>query len=221
MTSALIISGGSDYSDPWHPFAETSKRIAGVLEAAGCTTLIADRVADADFHDAQLLVVNAWNEDRASAGDAALRAGIESHIGAGRPLLSVHCSVMLFGAPPESAWDGWEAITGAFWERDVSLHPPFGDAVVRIATDGHPIVAGVRDFTVQDERYSFLRMRPDVEPLAWHEHEGVEHPLLWARTVRDARVVVDLLGHDARSYDSPARRELLARAIAWLLDDLD
>lgn len=221
MTSALILSGGRDYTDPWHPFAETSKRIAGVLEAIGCTTLVEDRVAEADFHDAQLLVINAWNSDRASAGDAALRAGIESHIGAGKPLLSMHCSVMLFSAPPESAWDGWEQITGASWERGVSMHPPFGEASVHVATDRHPIVAGMHGFALEDERYAHLRVAPGVEPLAWHEHDGGEHPLVWARTVRDARVVVDTLGHDTRSYDSPAHRELLARAAAWLLDDLD
>ena len=45
MTSALILSGGRDYTDPWHPFAETSRRLAGVLETAGCTTLIEDSVA--------------------------------------------------------------------------------------------------------------------------------------------------------------------------------
>jgi uncharacterized protein len=221
VTSALIISGGRDYTDPWHPYAETSKRIAGVLETAGCTTLIEDRVADADFHDARLLVVNAWNDNRASAADAALRAGIEAHIGAGKPLLVMHCSVMLFSAPEESAWDGWEEITGARWERGITMHPPLDEARVRVGSDRHPIVAGASDFTVEDERYTDLRVRPDVEPLAWHENDGTEHPLLWARMVRDARVVVDLLGHDTRSYDSGARRELLARSIAWLLDDLD
>jgi hypothetical protein len=220
VTSALILSGGRDYTDPWHPFAETSRRLAGLLETAGCATLLEDHVADADFHDAQLLVINAWNNDLASEGDAGLRAGIESHIGAGKPVLVVHCSVMLFSAP-ESSWAGWEEITGASWERDITFHPPISEALVHVATDRHPIVAGIHDFRVQDERYTSLRVRPDVEPLAWHEHDGDLHPLLWARTVRDARVVLDALGHDARSYDSPTHRELLARAVAWLLDDLD
>ncbi len=220
MTSALIISGGRDFTDPWHPYAETSKRIAGVLETVGCTTLIEDHAADADFHDAHLLVLNAWNEDRPSEGDAALRAGIESHIGAGRPLLVVHSSVMLFNTPQGTSWDGFHEITGALWERGVSMHPPLGAAQVRVAADRHPIVAGLHDFTVEDERYSHLRMEPGIEPFAWHEHDGAEHPLVWARTVRDARVVYDALGHDTRSYDSPARRELLARSAAWLLDDL-
>jgi type 1 glutamine amidotransferase len=221
MTSALILSGGRDFTDPWHPYAETSKRIAGVLETLGCTTLIEDRMADADVHDVQLLVVNAWNEDRVSEGDAPLRDAIETHIGAGKPLLVMHASIMLFNAPPESAWEGWEELTGALWDRAVTMHPPHSEAHVHVATDRHPITEGIHDFTVEDERYTHLRVRPDVEPLAWHHETGGEHPLLWARTVRDARVVYDALGHDARSFDAPAHRELLARAASWLLGDLD
>ena len=221
MTTALIFSGGGDYTDPWHPYAETSKRIAGVLEAVGCTTLLEDRVADADFHDAHLLVLNAWNDDRPSVADAALRAAIEAHLGAGKPLLAVHASILLFSGAPESEWTGWREITGAFWERNATFHPPLSEAHVRVATDRHPIVAGVGDFTLEDERYTDLRLAPDVEGLAWHTENGREHPLLWARTHRDARVVYDALGHDTRSYDSPGRRELLARSTAWLLGDLD
>jgi type 1 glutamine amidotransferase len=221
VTTALIFSGGGDFTDPWHPWAETSRRIAGVLEAVGCTTLIEDRVADADFHDAQLLVINAWNDDRPSTGDAGLRAAIESHLGAGKPLLVVHASILLFSGAPEPEWTGWRQITGASWERTTPLHPPLSDARIRVETDRHPIVAGIRDFTVADERYTDLRVAPDVEGLAWHTENGREHPLLWARTYRDARVVYDAFGHDTRSYDSPERRELLARSTAWLLDDLD
>jgi type 1 glutamine amidotransferase len=221
VTTALIFSGGGDYTDPWHPYAETSKRIAGVLEAIGATTLIEDRVAEADFHDAHLLVLNAWNNDLPSAGDTGLRAAIESHVGAGKPLLVVHASILLFSGAPEADWAAWREITGGFWERSAPLHPPLSDAHVRVDTDKHPIVAGVREFSLQDERYTDLRVAPDVEGLAWHTEDGREHPLLWARTHRDTRVVYDAFGHDTRSYDSPERRELLARSAAWLLDDLD
>ena len=220
MTRALIFSGGGDFDDRWHPYRETSQRIAAVLETVGCTTVIEDRVAEADFHDAELLVINAWNDDVHTPAEAGLRAGIEAHVGAGKPLLVVHASIMLFSGPPESDWAGWAEITGAYWERMVTFHPEFGEAHVRVDTDRHPIVAGIHDFTLEDERYTGLRLAPDVEGLAWHTEQGSEHPLLWARTHRDARVVYDAFGHDTRSYDSPERRELLARSAAWLIDDL-
>ena len=50
MTKSLILSGGGQYADPWHPFAATSQRIAGLLAGLGhdveISELVADRVAD-------------------------------------------------------------------------------------------------------------------------------------------------------------------------------
>ena len=86
-----------------------------------------------------------------------------------------------------------------------------------MATDAHPITAGIRDFELNDERYSKLRVSPDSEQLAWHEFEGDRHPVLWAHRHGDARIVYDALGHDAASYDSPEHRAILRNAVAWLL----
>jgi uncharacterized protein len=40
--------------------------------------------------------------------------------------------------------------------------------------------------------------------------------VLWARVLGRSRVVTDVLGHDERSYDSAAHRELISRAAQWL-----
>jgi hypothetical protein len=61
-----------------------------------------------------------------------------------------------------------------------------------------------------------LRAALDVVPLAAHEHAGRPHPLLWTRVRDNTRIVTDLLGHDERSYDSAAHRELISRAARWL-----
>ena len=43
--------------------------------------------------------------------------------------------------------------------------------------------------------------------------------MIWAREHGAGRVVYDGLGHDSRSYDSPAHRDLLRRAVDWLTAD--
>ena len=48
-----------------------------------------------------------------------------------------------------------------------------------------------------------------------HEHDGRTHPLVLIGTTGRSRVVYDALGHDARSYDSAERRELLQREARW------
>ncbi len=60
-----------------------------------------------------------------------------------------------------------------------------------------------------------------IHPLAVHEHAGQLHPLLWVRVHEKSRIVTDLLGHDERSYDSPAHRELISRAGRWLTTRTD
>ncbi|MCH3150478.1 ThuA domain-containing protein, partial [Listeria monocytogenes] len=66
-------------------------------------------------------------------------------------------------------------------------------------------------------RYTDLRVQPDVVALASHEHEGREHPLIWARSYGNARIVYDALGHDTASYEAETHREILRRAVDWLL----
>jgi type 1 glutamine amidotransferase len=100
------------------------------------------------------------------------------------------------------------------------MHPEYGTAKIRVHSDRHPIVAGIGDFEVQDERYTYLRMAEDVVPLLGHLHEGVEYPLLWTRDHHGARVVYDALGHDVQSYRSPEHRTILRRTARWLLGDM-
>jgi uncharacterized protein len=105
------------------------------------------------------------------------------------------------------------------------MHPDYGLSRIHVYPGRHPIAATAGDFELYDERYSYLKVADDVVPLATHMHDGIEHPILWARAwdaaeSAGARVVYDALGHDGRSYDSPVHREILARAARWLAGDL-
>lgn len=223
MTRALILSGAGRYADPWHPFDATSGRLADILRGEGIDVEVSGEVdarlaslsAPGD-RDPDLLVLNIGDPALAGREDpeaeALGREGLLAYLGRGRPLLVSHVSATSLRGLPE-----WEAILGALWVRGVSFHPEYGRARIHVPVSSHPIVAGLADFEVDDERYTDLRVAPDVVALASHEHGGREHPLLWARTYGTARVVYDALGHDAASYDSPVHREIVARAARWLL----
>lgn len=225
MTTALLLSGTGRYSDPWHPFAETSAAVAGLLQDHGLSVDTADDV-DAALEGLQdsaswpdLLVVNVGlpRDDGNSPGTEAASAGLDAWVAGGRPLLALHSSSTSF-LDSES----WEKALGGRWVRGVSMHPEYGQAHIMLE-GSFPV--GVPDFTVDDERYSWLRTSPDVVVHARHEHEGHLHPLIWSleRTVErgagtaTARSFYDALGHDAASYSSPEHRELLERAVDWLL----
>jgi type 1 glutamine amidotransferase len=218
---ALVVSGAGRYADPWHPFAATSVRISHILRDVGFAVEVSESVDDSlaalqsDASDVDLLVVNVGSPREPDAADAGSRAGLLAHLGRGGAVLSMHVSATSFPAIPE-----WEAIVGGIWVRGTTMHPDAGPARIKMYAERHAIVAPLHDFTVFDERYSYLRTADEVVPLATHEHNGIEHPLVWVWEYGPARVVYDALGHDARSYESPEHCELVGRAALWLVGDL-
>jgi type 1 glutamine amidotransferase len=223
---ALILSGAGRYADPWHPFAATSSRIADILRGEGIEVEISEDVdarlaalADGEAGSApDLLVLNIGDpaltdpEHPQPEAERLARTGLLAHLAAGRSLLAMHVSSTSLRGVPE-----WEDILGGVWVRGTTMHPDYSRARIHVYPERHPIVAGLTDFEVEDERYTYLRTAPDLVPLATHEHDGAEFPLLWARSYGDARVVYDALGHDEASYESDAHRAIVAAAARWLL----
>lgn len=227
---ALLITGSGRYADPWHPFARTSAAIAEIVAGAGLAVEMAGDVDDALAGLAgsapDLLLLNigdprgpgpagAVDDAPDPARDQRSRSGLLAHLAARRPLLAFHVSSTSLGYVPE-----WEGILGGVWVNGTTMHPDLGEARIEVDTDAHPIVAGVAAFEVTDERYSWMRVSPEVRELAWHEHGGARHPLLWTHEYDGARVVYDALGHDERSYRSAPARMLVSRAARWLLGEL-
>lgn len=208
---ALIFSGGADYADPWHGYAETSELLAEVLRGADLDVEIVDTVdgAIAALQDQPgLLVVNAGAGPDPHPDDERLAAAALSQVHHGGGLFAMHLSTGLF---PRSA--EWEATLGARWIWDVSGHPP--GSMFRVQVEADPLTAGITDFDIDDEAYADLRLGIGSRVLASHEVGGTRHPLVWARQNGRGRVAVDLLGHDPRSFDSPEHRDMLGRVARW------
>lgn len=217
---ALVLSGNGRYADPWHPFAETSAELAALLRETGLEVEVSEdvdaRMAALTTDDPDLLVLNIGDPQHTGAPDAPAerrgRVGLLSYLARGRPLLVSHVTATSLRGIPE-----WEGILGGVWVRGTSFHPDYGYGRILVHPDRHEITGGLGDFDVEDERYTDLRVQPDVVALASHEHDGREHPLIWARTSGGARVVYDALGHDTASYRAGTHREILRRAVRWLL----
>jgi type 1 glutamine amidotransferase len=210
----VLVSGGGDYTDPWHPFDVMAARIADLLDpVVGAVTVRTDvEAALAEQRgDADLLVVSIGDAGAGTPGDAA-RAGIRRHLDAGRPLLVVHVSATAF---PD--WGDWEAIVGGRWVQGTTFHPEQGVFTVRIES-GHPITEGLTDFETHDEAYTALRVQDGVTVLAHHVMDGKAHPLGWVHRPGSAPVVYLALGHDGGAYDADGTQELVRRSASWLLD---
>ena len=211
MTRSLILSGGGEYRDPWHPFAATSERLAGLLRTLGHEVEISELVADrvADLHGWDLVVVNAAAGPEADTSAAA--AGLRAALGRGVGVLAIHVGACTLLRLPGLGIGDRRRLD----QRPV--HAPQGGA----GPDHHLSRAASHLRAGRGLRHHrrALRLPADragIVPLAAHEHEGEIHPLLWARVLGRSRVVTDALGHDERSYDSAVapRADLPRRSVA-------
>ena len=218
MTETLIISGAGDYADSWHPFAETSARLAEVIGSLGHRVEVSESVEESlGALDAQrLVVINIGNpaSPRPPATMIEIQDCLLAHLERGGGLLGMHVSATSFTTMPR-----WPEILGGRWVRGTAMHPPLDHARIRLHAGVHPIAGDDTELGVLDERYSYLDVRDDAVVVGDHEHDGLIHPMIWAREHGAGRVVYDGLGHDARSYDSPAHLDLLRRAVTWLTTD--
>jgi type 1 glutamine amidotransferase len=216
MTRALVLSGGGAYTDPWHPFAATSARLAEVAQSLGHDVEVAQELEErlVDLQGVDVIVVNAASGPVTAAHEAAM-AGLRAYLARGGGVLAIHVGASSLIGLPE-----WESVTGMHWVQGVSMHPPLGPSHVLVDPDRHPIAAPLRDFDLFDERYCRLRVAADLEPFVSHTHEGVIEPLVWARRYGEARVVTDTLGHGVESFDSPEHDQLIRRSLQWVTGTL-
>ena len=214
---AVVAAGTGRYGDPWHPFSETSARIAALLRDDGWDVTVDDDVDHALAHldGFDLLVVNAgdpWRNGDTELGhhaDPAADAGLTTAIARGIGIIAVHAALSTLRDHP-----AWRRAIGGEWEPGRSWHPPIADAHVRIVDAGHPITDRMPGIDVFDERYSDLAVDDGARVLAEHDVDGTAHPAVWIRE-DPTRAVVSSLGHDARAYDSPEHVRLLQRAARW------
>jgi type 1 glutamine amidotransferase len=218
VTQILLASGGGEYTDPWHPFAATSACLKRAFETLGHRVTV---TTDVSQHLSQLggtgpawdlVVLNLGSAGAPLATDQANVEGLARYASGGGPLLVCHVTAAAFPADEQ-----WETLLGGRWVRGTTMHPPQGEGAIRVLDTEHPVTAGIDDFTVHDERYSYLRVSPDSTVLADQEHDGLRHPVLWARENGAARLLYTALGHDAPSFESPAHQALLANSVRWLL----
>jgi uncharacterized protein len=221
VADALVLVGRGRYQDPWHDDAATAGEVAGVLRERGLSARLRGTfphtLDDVGADDVALLVVAAGHgrADPDFDGDDAAWAGFHERltglVRAGVPVLALHQAANTFADSP-----AWHDLLGGRWVVGTSMHPPIGPATFRVVDREHPVTAGLHDVDAFDERYCDLDVAATSRVLLVTEHEGRDHPVVWVAG-GPGRVLYDGLGHDLRSYASPARHALLRRELGWLL----
>ncbi|GAB3598012.1 ThuA domain-containing protein [Microbacterium tumbae] len=210
MSRILVFSGGADYVDPWHPFAETTAIVSAILSGDGHDVAVVDTLdaLSRALDTTDLLVVNAGGGPAPHPLDDRLASILAGYHG---PLLALHVAATLL---PEH--DEWEDALGGRWVRGVSMHPERGPLHLRAASPSPPLGDLAERRTI-DEAYSRLRVSPDADVRLVHAHDGDVHPACWTVERDGRRTGYSSLGHDPTAYAAPVAGEVLRRLATWLL----
>jgi type 1 glutamine amidotransferase len=228
----LILTGQSDMK--YHDWRKTTPFFARILGAAGrFETRVVEEprgITRESLAPYAAVVVN-YNGPR--WGRAAERA-LEEFVRDGGGLVSFHGVTYgpFMGTVPvqgkwthEPAWEGWSQMLGATWAAENIGHAPRGAFTVKPRTvqpQPHAITDGMApEFTVSDELYHKLDLRPGVEVVATafddpaRHGTGKDEPMAWVNRFGKGRVFHCTLGHDTAALYQPSVMALLARGTEW------
>jgi uncharacterized protein len=224
----LVLSGGR------HPYHESTPILGDFLKAAGHEVTITEDASvlahAADLRGYDALVFNTRREALPDVGDLTLsmaeQDGLKDFIRSGKGFVCLHISTCL-----PKTWPEYHDITGGGWITGTSFHPPYGEFTVHVSGPRHPGVRGVSDFTTPDELYMGLAFADgnDVFITAdaaegthpWGLDRRPKHmpggtfPLGWTRPYGEGKVFVLLLGHDGRSFQTPAFQTIVLNGVDW------
>ncbi len=89
------------------------------------------------------------------------------------------------------------------------------DIDVEIADPSHPIVKGLKPFTIRDEAYGKMSVDPKVHVLLTTQNPKCTKEILWTKEYGKSQVVYLALGHDPQAWKNPVFPDLLTRCIEW------
>jgi type 1 glutamine amidotransferase len=109
-------------------------------------------------------------------------------------------------------WIGGEAV--ALCGGHANWHPPGLEFTVNVEDANHPIMAGLSDFTVNDEIY-MSAWDPTVQVLATATWADRKHPMAWTHGYGQGRVFFTTLGHGPNTFEVEPVRRMLGSAALW------
>ncbi len=185
----LVVTGGHDFEK--EPFFKVFKDNPGVAFTAATQGKSSEAYDRDDLLTYDVVVLYDMVQKITDAQKAKFMSLFDRGVG----LVVMHHALCSY-----QDWPEYEKIIGAkyllkdekegdkVWPKSDYQHDV--DMPVVILAKDHPIMAGLKDFTIHDEIYKRYRVRPDVTPLFTTTHPESGKPLGWTRTQGKSRVVV-------------------------------
>jgi type 1 glutamine amidotransferase len=211
----LVVTGGHGFEkEPFFKMFSDNAEITFTAAAHARTNATA--YEREDFLDQDVVVLYDMMRNITDQQKAQVNRLFEKGMG----LVVLHHALVAY-----AGWPDYERIIGGrYTEPDPAKPGTVTEAVgwkhdeivpVVIVAKDHPILAGLKDFTIHDEIYWGYRVGKDVTPLITTTHPKSGKPLGWCRTEGKSRVVYLQLGHGPEAFKDANYRRLLAQSIRW------
>ena len=210
--NVLLVTG---QDGPWHDWRKTAPVLAGLLEQdlRLHVRVVQDPafLADPSIHQYDALVLHFVNWQVPSPGKAA-RDNFKKYLAGGKGLVMIH-----FACGAWQDWPEFRDLVARVWDPKRRPHDPRGPFPVTITSSSHPIDAGLKPFTANDELYTCLAGDRPIEVLAEARSkvDGKIYPMAFAYASGKGRGFQCLLGHDVKAMQMPGVGELYRRGTAW------
>lgn len=208
----LIVTG---HQHPAHDWRETTKALQETLgrDARFDVAVVVDpeHLGEAALDEYDLLVMNYCNWERDGLSEAS-REGLIRFVSSGKGLALIHFANGAF-----LDWPEWRQLCRRVWIDGVSGHDNYGEFVVEVANDQHPITAGMSSFETVDELYFRQQGDAPIEVLATARSSvtGQDEPMAFVYRYGKGRVFQTVLGHAAESLRTPGTSTLVRRGSVW------
>ena len=214
----LLLSGQNN-----HDWKSTTPKLKAILEADGRFQVDIDetpgRLTARTLAPYDVILSN-WNafgrDPEKEAWPEATRRAYLDFVRRGKGHVVVHA-----GSASFAEWKEYGELTLATWRKNQTAHGPRHEFPVRIENAAHPVAAGLKPFTSQDELWNRPALSDGAMVLASSysasdkEGTGEWEPTALAGRFGEGRSFTLLLGHDAEAMDNPGFQALLLRGIEW------
>ncbi len=194
-------------NDEYHPLETLGEMIVGWLKDEGFddVTLTGDRsILTSNLDQYELLILCMTMSKIPAAEEDAIVSFVEN----GKELMGIHSATVV----DEGNRKYIEMIGGRFIH-----HSPHHEFTVKVASPGHPIVEGLRDFKITDELYVLDRTPPAASVLLTAFWEKQAQPMLYIRAHGQGKVLYNALGHGPEAYGNPNLKPIVVQSVKWLL----
>ena len=210
----LVITGGHGFEK--EPFFEMFTQTPGITHTHAAHSKGASDAYDrADLYDFDVVVLYDMVQNITDAQKTRFKGLLERGVG----LVVLHHALVNY-----QSWPEFERIIGGTYpepqDKRGAVTDQLGyehdvDITVQIVARDHPVTAGLRNFSLNDEIYWGFRTTSDAVPLLTTSHPKSGKPLAWARHEGKSRVTYIQLGHGPSAFKDANYRKLLSQAIRW------